>query len=441
MLKSIKINELFGQFNYDIQFKPAGITIITGPNGFGKSTILKIIEAVAEKDLYEVCMFEFSDLEFTLENGKTFSISKKGKRAIINGIELDMYPKKIMDSWKRRHGLPFIERIGPDLYLDARYEKLLTFDEVQELRAKAEEDVIKDKLIATNYEEARQTKKDSTKFKELFNEYDSFKKNIGQIKFIKEQRLIRQEIKDEGRYYSDEKASIVETISELPKKMKEKIKTKILEYSETASKLDSTYPRRLFDASEEISQSDYLEEIGEIILKQEKIEDFGLIKDIKQISPMSYKAEHSKALKVFLNDTNKKLSVFDDFVAQLDLFVNIINSKLTYKKLVLSNEFGLKVVKENGDELSLTKLSSGEQQIIVLFFELIFETNNKLVLMIDEPEISLHVAWQRELMDDFRKTVEIKNDSLSIIIATHSPQVINNSWNLTVDLGAKNGDL
>ena len=97
MLKSIKINELFGQFNYDIQFKPAGITIITGPNGFGKSTILKIIEAVAEKDLYEVCMFEFSDLEFTLENGKTFSISKKGKRAIINGIELDMYPKKIMD--------------------------------------------------------------------------------------------------------------------------------------------------------------------------------------------------------------------------------------------------------------------------------------------------------------------------------------------------------
>ena len=42
MIKSIQLHELFGRFNYNISMKSGGVTIITGPNGFGKSTILRI---------------------------------------------------------------------------------------------------------------------------------------------------------------------------------------------------------------------------------------------------------------------------------------------------------------------------------------------------------------------------------------------------------------
>lgn len=45
--------------------------------------------------------------------------------------------------------------------------------------------------------------------------------------------------------------------------------------------------------------------------------------------------------------------------------------------------------------LSLEQLSSGEKQEIVLFYELIFETDSQLLLLIDEPEISLHIMWQK----------------------------------------------
>ena len=84
-------------------------------------------------------------------------------------------------------------------------------------------------------------------------------------------------------------------------------------------------------------------------------------------------------------------------------------------------------------------MSSVEQQIIVLYYDLIFGIQNKVVLLIDEPEISLHVAWQRELMNDFNKIIDLKNYNLSIIIATHSPQVINNNWHSIIDLGEQNG--
>ena len=43
MIQSIQIDNLFGRFNYNISAKLEGITIITGPNGFGKSTILRIV--------------------------------------------------------------------------------------------------------------------------------------------------------------------------------------------------------------------------------------------------------------------------------------------------------------------------------------------------------------------------------------------------------------
>ena len=51
MITRIEVNKLFDRFNYTISTKPGGITIITGPNGFGKSTILRIINALGSGDI------------------------------------------------------------------------------------------------------------------------------------------------------------------------------------------------------------------------------------------------------------------------------------------------------------------------------------------------------------------------------------------------------
>ena len=101
--------------------------------------------------------------------------------------------------------------------------------------------------------------------------------------------------------------------------------------------------------------------------------------------------------------------------------------------MILSREDGISVVTDEKQNLELTSLSSGEQEILVLYYKLIFESDVNL-LLIDEPEISLHVAWQKEILDDFKQIVAL-NKSVQVIISTHSPQIISGNWNVQIDLG------
>ncbi|WP_277248583.1 AAA family ATPase, partial [Phascolarctobacterium succinatutens] len=109
-----------------------------------------------------------------------------------------------------------------------------------------------------------------------------------------------------------------------------------------------------------------------------------------------------------------------------------VNERLNFKKIYVTREDGIVVKDDNGKTIELDLLSSGEKQEIVLFYELIFETDGQLLLMIDEPEISLHIVWQRMFMRDLEKVAELGN--LKVIVATHYPQIINNRWELHIDI-------
>jgi len=52
--------------------------------------------------------------------------------------------------------------------------------------------------------------------------------------------------------------------------------------------------------------------------------------------------------------------------------------------------------------------------------------------LIDEPEISLHVVWQLEFMADLLRIQAANN--FQCVIATHSPQIIQNAGDITIDL-------
>ena len=98
MIKELKIKGLFEQFNYKITFKDDGITIITGPNGYGKSTILRIIDALANESLYELVQFPFSELLVVLDDDEM--LIKKHKNSItIDGCLLEIIPRQFLETW------------------------------------------------------------------------------------------------------------------------------------------------------------------------------------------------------------------------------------------------------------------------------------------------------------------------------------------------------
>ena len=98
----------------------------------------------------------------------------------------------------------------------------------------------------------------------------------------------------------------------------------------------------------------------------------------------------------------------------------------------LFTETGKKIIRsENeikfsslGEVLAPYQLSSGEKQILVILLTVLVEDNENYVLFMDEPEVSLHVEWQKRLID----LILDLNPNIQIILTTHSPAVIMNGW-------------
>lgn len=106
------------------------------------------------------------------------------------------------------------------------------------------------------------------------------------------------------------------------------------------------------------------------------------------------------------------------------LFQNLIDNLFndTGKKINRkSNEI---LFEQEGDELTPYQLSSGEKQMLVILLTVLVQDNQPYALFMDEPEISLHVEWQQQLILLIRQL----NPNAQIILTTHSPAVIMNGW-------------
>ena len=120
----------------------------------------------------------------------------------------------------------------------------------------------------------------------------------------------------------------------------------------------------------------------------------------------------------FLSDSNKRI----DYNVQGELFYTIKGDQLTRK---------------------IEELSSGEFQLILLFAHIFLRPlqnlnkSEKSIFLIDEPELSLHIAWQAKFMD----VLEDASDYFQLLIATHAPTIAVNQDDHCVDLFLKNRNL
>lgn len=94
----------------------------------------------------------------------------------------------------------------------------------------------------------------------------------------------------------------------------------------------------------------------------------------------------------------------------------------TGKRIIRSkNEI---VFSQDGDELLPYRLSSGEKQILVILLTVLVQDKQPCVLLMDEPEVSLHIEWQQRIIGIIREM----NPNAQIILTTHSPAVVMGGW-------------
>lgn len=133
-----------------------------------------------------------------------------------------------------------------------------------------------------------------------------------------------------------------------------------------------------------------------------------LIKD-KQYKPL---LKFKTIIDSFYKETNKEI-IFDDIIINNPKIPFLIKF-LNIPPLVSADEI---------DTLNfIHNLSSGEKQILIIFLTILVESNKPYILLMDEPEISLHVEWQSILIDSIKKL----DPNIQIIIATHNPLLLLN---------------
>lgn len=415
----IQFKKLFGRFDYSIELKEDGLTIITGPNGFGKSTILDSIYQLykKEKGIPFFLNLDFEEVIFLISGEKQLKITKKAGALVIN------------DKTDYSVNLKNIEKyLGNDSFFNRYYNKnfVKKFEDRKTL-----DEVFNYVSLIERYSKKEVTQKNNIRF--VINVLKEFSKELGKVFYIREQRLVSEEFDrfDESR--------LKDEIKELPKKFKILLDENSSEYSSKSNELDSSYPIRLFNNKEAITSKDEFNQKIELMTKKfQKLNKFDLSR-IQDLSNLEFKEEFSKALKIYFDDFDEKYQIYENFINQLELFTGIINDKLNFKEIAISREEGIYIKDKyiKGKQISLSQLSSGEKQEIILFYKLIFETPENTLLLIDEPEISLHIAWQKKFMDDLYEIIKFKK--LNVIVATHSPQIINNRWENQIDLGELHG--
>ena len=130
------------------------------------------------------------------------------------------------------------------------------------------------------------------------------------------------------------------------------------------------------------------------------------------------------ALEDYVND-NYQLA------ESMDVLRDIVNSFYTNKVMRISNG-RIYIDLRDGTTLPLESLSSGEKHILIMFYRLLFQTEPGSLVVFDEPEISLHVSWQQRLGPILNDICRLRD--LQILVATHSPQVIHDMWDLANEL-------
>lgn len=140
-----------------------------------------------------------------------------------------------------------------------------------------------------------------------------------------------------------------------------------------------------------------------------------------------------RILNVFLEDWREKLAPLLPVHQKIQVLRAIVGGKLQGKSLSISPRGQLQFTSQGGHVVSVESLSSGEQHMLALFSMLLFTAAPGALVLIDEPEISLHAAWKHSFLDDLERVSA--QTPLTVVAATHSTALINSRWELVEELG------
>ena len=430
-VKSIHVKGLFGMYDHDVVLNEhERMTVVHGPNGVGKTVLFKLVQDLLTGTGVDLLKYPFKECSVEFTNAVTLTARRSDKGVTVHvSNPLDQtHPDINIDAKsfsKLAHRLEqrlAIHQIGPDLWIDPENdEKLDSYEIVSRFGGRVNDAI--DGPLESGLHKWRKNQN-----------------YIPKIHLIEAQRLIRLRNLGSRPYRDRETHAVRDTVLEYSQQLKQKINITLAEYGRQAQKLDQTFPQRLLQQGGTPADAKQIEkDLQAIEDKQEKYQQLGLIEEklspVHGLDQLESNPVKLAAMTVYVTDMKSKLDVLDYLAQRVSLLLGQINEKFTDKRLLINDEHELAIKTSHGDTIPVSALSSGEQHQIVLAYDMLFRIEANSLVMIDEPELSLHVNWQERFLSDLESVIGLAN--FDALIATHSPYVINGRNELVVSLLAK----
>lgn len=436
-LKSFTITGLFGDRDVNIPFKD-DVKILIGENGLGKTTVLSMLYYTLTSKLFKLKDFDFKTLELAFTDGQKISIEKE--KLLLSDEDLDLnIPTHIVNDLASSLTTKDINELNkmlaadlsPHLIMD-RLEGLRYHSNIYR-RYSARMVLSALKVICgfgegnENIKNAKETLQNELQDTEILYfptfrriEEDLIKLGLDDEKSKLNQgdvRLIQFGMKDVKERFDELKKEI----NTLSSKGLSQISSEIL------SQLVKGVPNINNSALQNISKHDIdiiLARVGEAISNEdkEKITSIVSAKKLKDID--------DKYLVYFLQ---KLVTIYEkqrEIDSNIESFVSICNKYLSYSDKEIqyeASEVDFYLISRGNKRVLLTellsKLSSGEKQIISLFSRIYLSESKSFIVLFDEPELSLSIFWQKLLLPD----IAASNKCKFLLSVTHSPFIFENN--------------
>lgn len=421
---SIRFSGVHGHQLLRADFKP-GLNILHGKNGTGKTTLLHILANLFEGDLSRFCSIRFERLIFRLSDHteiKLEQLEPPGRGAVrvtlrdenLGGLSKgapvpDAMTKAFKELFpKRPVYLPAFRSILEAASSREDYHRL--YNESVELR---------NQIAQIEVHERRK----SVDAPEFFTTAA-----FGHISSTAAKTLLSR------RWFGDFVPIVrYPSLADVSRQLTDEAQRAYVEVNQSNQKTFSTVFSEVLNAAQKGFKPKTQEEVGELFSRVQNrlyaltTTQARRVDDVQPQRP--WRVEEENSFRTVLEIYDSALATRELQEAQaysrLRLFEESIDRFIRPKKLRVSQpgisaRRGPRVYLANGQYEKLDVLSSGERQVLTMLFCATHMSEADGVMLIDEPEISLHVDWQRIILDEIIKQA----GNRQIITCTHAPEVV-----------------
>ena len=431
-LESIKIEGLFGKYNYFINFKD-DISIWVSENGVGKTTILNIIVAILTSDRnilmdinFKKVTVSISGEKYEIDREQYFQVNSKNNkysRRIANLLEeVSMYLPRSYSIKLRK---------------DFEYKQYIDLDLIEELTYRYFDDgidLIKNKKIMYILQELKELQYEDLsrilyKIKDALEEdiifYPTYRRvEVGLDKVFLNRRDEYNRYELSPKYMGFGMNDVKNRIGNLLNKMRKDANTAYIEMN--ANIISELLKKNVREYLSEYNSIDMHK--VDVIIKRIGEERIDNIDSLKKFINNSAKGNLMPNIEFLLYYLQKLVKIYDEqkpLDSKLRKFSDVCTKYLSGKKIVYDESLlTMNVYDFNNRKIDFEDLSSGEKQVISIFSKVYLDVVTPCIFIIDEPEISLSIEWQKEFLKDI-----FDSQKIGLMIATtHSPFIFKNEY-------------